>query len=439
MPNATQETTPQTPSMLSGTSADTAGASPGTSPNRKRKLLITLAAMTFLFLLFFIGRYFIWASGHEETDDAYLQGHIHQVSSRVAGTVNQVLVDDNQIVQAGQVLVQLDGRDYQVKLDQAQASLDVAMRQAEAARASVKETATSAVAQRSEASGGVNVAIAGIANAKAQLQAASAGIPKAQADLARARATENREQLDLKRYQDLLTKGQVSRQTVEHAQEAYQVAVADSAAQQQAIVQARAQQTSAQEGIASAQAALQRSQGFLQSADASKLDVNVRDAQFSTAQATVAQAKAALEDARLQLSYTHIVAPVAGRIARKTVEAGQRLQVGQPLLAVVEEKPWIVANFKETQLEKLRPGQVVDIRVDSFPGHTFHGRVDSVSPGSGNQFSLLPPDNATGNFTKIVQRIPVKIVFDADSMRGFDDLLIPGSSAVVTVSVKGKE
>ena len=402
-----------------------------------RKALWVGGAIAFTLIVIVItARYFVWSAGHEETDDAYLQGHVHAVSSRVVGTVQQVLVNDNQLVKERQILVVLDPRDYQVKVDQAQAALDVALKEAQTAQQSIQSTAKTASAQRTEAGGAIGESVASISAAKAGLLAAKAGVPKAEAELASAQATEKREELDLHRYEDLLTKGQVSRQTVDHAREAYQVAVAGTAARQQAVSQAQAQAISAEQAIASAQAALERSQGLLQSADASKLEVNVRDAQFSTAKATIGQASIALEDAKLQLSYTTIVAPVAGRVARKSVEAGERLQVGQPLLAVVEDRPWIVANFKETQLEKIRPNQPVDIRVDSFAHHDFHGHVDSLAPGSGNEFALLPPDNATGNFTKIVQRIPVKIVLDSDSMQGFENLLMPGSSAIVTVSTR---
>ena len=141
----------------------------------------------------------------------------------------------------------------------------------------------------------------------------------------------------------------------------------------------------------------------------------------------------------LQLSYTIIKAPVSGRVGRKSVEAGQRVQIGQPLMAIVEDQPWVVANFKETQLAKMRAGQRVEVEIDTFPKHKFHGRVDSLAPGSGNEFALLPPDNATGNFTKIVQRIPVKIVLDHDSMRGYENLLSPGMSSVVTVTTNNGE
>jgi membrane fusion protein, multidrug efflux system len=401
-----------------------------------RALWIGGAIVFALIVIVISARYIVWSAGHEETDDAYLQGHVHAVSSRVVGTVQQVLVDDNQLVKEGQTLVLLDPRDYQVKVDQAQAALDVALKEAQTAQQSIQSTAKTASAQRTEANGTIRESIANISAAKAGLLAAKAGVAKAEAELASAQATEHREELDLHRYEDLITKGQVSKQTVEHAREAYQVAVAGTAARQQAVSQSQAQAISAEQAIASAQAALERSQGMLQSADASKLEINVRDAQFSTAKASIGQASTALEDAKLQLSYTTIAAPVAGRVARKSVEAGQRLQSGQPLLAVVEDNPWIVANFKETQLENIRPNQPVDIRVDSFPHHDFHGHVDSLAPGSGNEFALLPPDNATGNFTKIVQRIPVKIVLDRNSMHGFETLLMPGTSAIVTVTTR---
>jgi membrane fusion protein (multidrug efflux system) len=354
----------------------------------KKTLWIGVAIVFALIVIGFAARYFVWSASHEETDDAYLQGHVHAVSSRVIGTVQQVLVDDNQLVKEGQVLLLLDPRDYQVKVDQAQAALNVALKEAQTARESIQSTAKTASAQRTEANGTIGESIASITGTKAIFLAARAGIAKAEAELSSAQATEQREELDLHRYEDLLTKGQVSKQTVEHAREAYQVAVAGTAARQQAVSQAQAQAVSSEQAIASAQAQLERSQGMLLSADASKLEINVRDAQYSTAKATIAQASIALEDAKLQLSYTMIVAPVAGRVARKSVEAGQRLQAGQPLLAIVEDSPWIVANFKETQLENMRPNQPVDIRVDSFPHHEFHGHVDSLAPGSGNEFNL---------------------------------------------------
>jgi membrane fusion protein (multidrug efflux system) len=383
----------------------------------------------------FLGaRYFIWAAGHEETDDAYLQGHVHPVSSRITGTVQKVLIDDNQHVVQGQTLATLDPRDYQVRVDQAQAALDVALRQAQTAQASIGTTSQTAMAQTTEARGAIGEATAGISAAKADVTVAQAGVPRAEAELAKADATEHRAELDLHRYEDLLSKGQVSRQTTDHARESYQVSVAAREAAQQEVNQAQAQLPKARQGVISAQSMLEHSEGYLLSAKATGLEVGVRETQFASAQASVQQATAALEDAKLQLSYTVITAPTNGRIGRKSVEVGQRLQVGQPLLAVVEDNVWIVANFKETQLEKMRDKQPVDIEIDSFPHHKFRGHIDSLAPGSGNEFALLPPDNATGNFTKIVQRVPVKIVFEPDSVRGYENLLSPGISAVVTVT-----
>jgi membrane fusion protein (multidrug efflux system) len=159
----------------------------------------------------------------------------------------------------------------------------------------------------------------------------------------------------------------------------------------------------------------------------------VNRAQYQAAQAAIAQAEASLKDAQLQLSYTNIVAPTSGRIGRKTVEVGQRVQPGSPLMAIVGNDYWVTANFKETQMEDIKPGEKVEVELDAFPHHKFVGRVDSISPASGSQFALLPPDNATGNFTKVVQRIPVKITLDSQSIKGYESRITPGMSAVVSV------
>lgn len=400
----------------------------------RQRLLLFIGIIAGCAAIFLGVRYFIWATGHEETDDAYLQGHVHPVSSRISGTVQKVLVDDNQHVIQGETLATLDPRDYQVRVDQAQAALDTALRQAQTAQASIRTTSQSAAAQTTEARGAIDEATAGISAAKADVAVAQAGVPRAEAELVKADATEHRAELDLHRYEDLSSKGQVSRQTTDHARETYQVAVAAREASQQEVTQAQAQLSKAQQGVISAQSLLEHSQGSLLSAKATDLEVGVRQSQFAAAQASVQQATAGLEDAKLQLSYIVITAPTSGRVGRKSVEVGQRLQAGQPLLAVVEDNVWIVANFKETQLEKMRDKQPVEITIDSFPHHVFRGHVDSHAPGSGNEFAFLPPDNATGNFTKIVQRVPVKIVFEADSVRGYENLLSPGLSAVVTVT-----
>jgi membrane fusion protein (multidrug efflux system) len=407
---------------------------PSVQPKKKMLLLAVGAALTIL-LVFGI-RYLIWSSHHEETDDAYLAGHLHPISARITDTVQHVLIDDNQHVVEGQPLVLLDPNDYQVKLDKAQAALDTASRQADTAKAAIRSTSQSATAQTTQALGSIGEAKASIQASKAAVAAAEAGVSRAQAQRQEVNATLAREEADLHRYEDLFAKEQISKQTVDHQRASYQVALASQAGAQEQVRQAQAQLDAAREGVIRTEALLTNSQGGLQSAEATKLETHVREGQFEAAQAAVAQATAALEDAKLQLSYTVIKSPVSGRIGKKSVEDGQRVQIGQPLMAVVEDQPWVIANFKETQLERMRPGQPVELKIDTFPNHTFRGHVDSLAPGSGNEFALLPPDNATGNFTKIVQRIPVKIVFDQDSMHGYEDLLAPGMSAVVTVTTK---
>jgi len=408
----------------------------GRIAGRKRILLIWGGATALVVLLVFGIRYLIWSAHHETTDDAYLAGHLHPISARIMDTVQQVLIDDNQHVVEGQTLVILDPNDYKVRLDQAKAALDAAIRHAETAEAAIRSTSQSATAQTTQARGSIGEAKASIQAAKAAVTVAEAGVPRANAQLQESNASLQREETDLHRYEDLYAKEQVSKQTLDHQRASYQVAVAAQAAAQEQVRQAQAQLVAAQQGVVRTEAQLTNSEGGLQSAQATTLETRVREGQFATAQAAMAQAEASLEDAKLQLSYTIIKAPVSGRIGRKSVEAGQRVQIGQPLMAVVEDHPWVIANFKETQLEKMRAGQRVEVEIDTFPNHKFYGRVDSLAPGSGNEFALLPPDNATGNFTKIVQRIPVKIVLDDDSVRGYENLLSPGMSSVVTVTTR---
>jgi membrane fusion protein (multidrug efflux system) len=386
--------------------------------------------------MFFGVRYLLWSARHETTDDAYVAGHVHPISARITDTVQQVLIDDNQHVIQGQTLVILDPNDYRVRLDRAKAALDAARRKADTAEAAIRSVSQSATAQTTQAQGSIGEAKASIEATKAAVSAAEAGVPRAEAQLNQANVTLQREETDLHRYEELYAKEQVSRQILDHQKASYQVAVAARTASEEQVSQARAQLVAAQEGVVRAESQLTNSEGGLQSAGATRLETRVREGEFATAQAAVAEATAALEEAKLQLSYTIIKALMSGRIGKKSVEAGQRVQVGQPLMAIVEDQPWVVANFKETQLDKMRAGQAVDVEIDTFPKHRFHGHVDSLAPGSGNEFALLPPDNATGNFTKIVQRIPVKIVLDQNSVRGYENLISPGMSSVVTVATK---
>ena len=286
--------------------------------NGRRKTLLIWGGVAVLVLLLALGvRYLVWSAHHESTDDAYLEGHLHPISARITDTVQQVLIDDNQHVVEGQTLVILDPNDYKVRLDEARAALDAAARQADTAEAAIHSTSQSATAQTTQAEGTIGEAKASIQASKAAVTAAEAGVPRAQAQLQEADAALQREDTDLHRYEDLYAKEQVSKQTVDHQRANYQVAVAAQAAAQEQVRQAQAQLVAAQQGVARTEALLTNSQGGLQSAQATRLETRVREGQYATALAAVAQATAALEDANLQLSYTIIKAPATGRIGQK--------------------------------------------------------------------------------------------------------------------------
>lgn len=380
--------------------------------------------------------YWQYASSHEETDNATVAGHIHQISARIPGTVQQVLVNDNQNVQAGELLVKLDPQDYQVKLQQAQADLAAAQQKANTAEINIALSAKNAQASTTQSQGDINKAQAAIAQAQAQVSEAQAGIPRAQAQLAQSQANLRKAETDFNRFSQLYDEGAIAQQQLDTARQAYQVAQAQTQADQELVQQAQAKLAQAQQAVETAQAGLQASRGGLQQSEAKGIQTQVSRSDYSTARTAIDQAQVALKNAQLQLSYTNITAPTSGRIGRKTVEVGQQIQPGTPLMAIVNNEYWITANFKETQLERMHPGQEVEIKLDAFPHKQFVGRVDSVSPASGAQFALLPPDNATGNFTKVVQRIPVKVVFDPQSLQGYEAQITPGMSATVTVEVK---
>jgi len=353
-----------------------------------RRAIVIGAIILFVLIL---GGVLFWlhARNYVTTDDAYTTGHVHQISARIAGTVTAVLVDDNQDVRMDEVLVRLDPRDNEVALQKARASLQQAQSQVVQARAKVLQT-------------------------QAQRSASQAQVLQAQAQVSQAKAQLEKAQSDYDRIAGLFTKDlkAVSKADVDAATEAF-----DSA---------RSALEGAQANVASATAQVQAADANVQAAEG--------DAQVAEANVSVADSQ--VKDAELQLSYCNVLAPVAGKVSKKTVEAGQRLEPGQALMAVVPEDIWVLANLKETQLDRVQVGQRVDIHIDALPGKTFYGSVDSIQEGSGATFSLLPPDNATGNFTKIVQRVPVKIVFDPDSTRDFLDKIVPGLSVEPTIDLR---
>jgi membrane fusion protein, multidrug efflux system len=405
-------------------------------PKRRKYLLFAGLGIGLIAIGVFGFRWWRYASTHQDTDDAYVVGNIHPISSRVNGTVIAVQVNDNQQVKVGQVLVKLDPKDYQSQVQQAEAALAVARRQADTANTQIALSAQTTTGNTTEAQGNISSASAAIANAQAAVRESEAGIPAAQAQVDQAQANLQKAQADYDRYTTLYQQGAVTRQQLDNARNSYQVAVAQKNSAQEQVKQAQAKLAQSQEDVSKAQAQLTASQGGLQQAQAGQEQTQVSRNQYQAALAQIAQAQTKLRDAQLQLSYTTIVAPNAGVIGNKQVQLGQRVETGTPLMSVVDNQYWVTANFKETQLEQMQRGERVEIKLDTFPHHPFYGRVDSFAPASGSQFALLPPDNATGNFTKIVQRIPVKIVFDPQSIHGYEDRVTPGMSAVISVEVR---
>ena len=402
---------------------------------RRRLLFAGLGVLAVVGGVFGI-RWFEYASVHESTDDAYVTADVHPVSSRINGTVNGLLVNDNQHVQAGQLLVTLDPRDYQVEAQQAEASLESAQRQANAALSQINLSSQTALGNTQNAQGNVGSASASISTAIAAVKAAQAGVPAAQAQVAQANANLQKAQADYNRYSVLYQQGVIASQQMDTARAAYQVDLAQRNSAIQAVAQAQASLAQAQENVTKAQAQLAASKGGLLQAKATGVQTQVSRSQYQAAQAAIAQSQASLHNAQLQLSYTNIYAPTSGTVGNKSAEVGERLQPGTPLMAITQDDEWVVANYKETQLAKMRVGQQVEIHVDAIPDRNFIGYVNSFSPGSGATFALLPSDNATGNFTKIVQRIPVKIVFDPNSIRGYQSRIVPGLSVETSVNVK---
>ena len=364
------------------------------------KWVMLLVALVIVAAGVWVWRYF---AVRESTDDAQIDGYIYPVSARISGTVRRVNYDNNTYVEKGAVLVELDPTDYQVALQHAQAELADAEANAQAARTTVPITHTGTSSQLSGAEAALATARKEEQAARAHVADAEAWYTKAASDFSRMKQSIAKDEISQQQYDATLAAEQAAKATVEAAH-------ANLAAAQSRVAQAEA-------GVRSAQTAPQQ--------------VAVVRSRAGAAEATVARAKATLEQARLNLQYTTIRAPVAGVVSQRNVEVGQVIQAGQPLFGIVDlDNIWVTANFKETQLKNMRPGQPARIEVDAY-GRTYSGHVDSIGGATGARFSLLPPENATGNYVKVVQRVPVKIFFE----KGQDPkhLLRPGMSVVPTV------
>jgi membrane fusion protein (multidrug efflux system) len=362
--------------------------------NPRARFYAIAAVLALIVLGVFAWRYF---QSYESTDDAEVDGHLMPLSTRVSGYVTKVNVDDNQYVTAGTVLVEIDPRDYQVAVDQAEAALEDARATAQASNLNVPITNINTSSQLSSSEADIENAKAGIAAAQQQYDAA-------QAQLAEAEANSTKAQLDLGRYKQLVDKQEISQQSYDQADAA---AKADAAA----VVAARASASAAAQQVTQARSKLVNAEAGLRASQTAPRQVATSQARALSADATVKQKQALLDQAELNLQYTRIVAPVNG-VVTKNVEVGMNVQPGQQLVSIVPlEDVWVTANFKETQLKNMRVGQHAKIKVDAN-GRTYNGHLDSFANSSGARLSLLPPENATGNYVKVVQRIPVKIVLE---------------------------
>jgi len=379
----------------------------------------------------------VWAgAGKESTDDAQIDGRITQIAARVGGTVIKVGVSDNQYVDAGTVLIEVDPKDYQVALAKAEAELADARANALAAGSNVPIATVSTTSDVRTAESSLDEAQAAIAVADRQFEAAQAQRTAADARLRERRAAATKAERDVERLKPLVAKEEVAQQqydatvaTADSARAAVDAAVADLAAAGSAV--AVAEQRALQ-----AKSAATRAQAGLASAQTGPEQMQITRARASAAEARVKQAEAAVAQAQLALDRAVIKAPIAGIVGRKAVEVGQTVQPSQPVMAIVSrDEVWVVANFKETQLADMHPGQTASIEVDALDGKTFAGTIESVGAATGAKFSLLPPDNATGNYVKVVQRVPVKITLAAG--QDPEHRLRPGMSVEVHVDTQG--
>jgi membrane fusion protein (multidrug efflux system) len=389
--------------------SDPPAKSVAVKPAGRKSPLGRALRLVILGLLLLVGGYYGWqqyrfSRHYESTDDAFINRHITQISARVGGPIVKLYVRDNQQVKAGDLLAEVDPADYQQAMDRAQAEVDAAVARLRSAKATLEMTRVT-----SEAA---------LAVANEQLNAMRAQQAEAGSNLQAAEAERDKDQADLKRLRDMAA-NLVSRQQLD-------AALAAAKATEAAVAAANKHRTSMAAQVAEARARVE-------SAQAALTQVQVAEAKVQQNAAEVERARTGLRQAKLNLSYTRITAPEDGYVSKKAVEQGAYSQAGQTILALVSRDVWVVANFKETQLDRIRVGQPVDVHVDAFPDEIYHGHVESIQPGTGARFSLLPPENATGNYVKVVQRVPVKILFDSMPT---DHFLAAGMSVEPDVKVQ---
>jgi membrane fusion protein (multidrug efflux system) len=435
---------------------------PRKRPLYRRPAFLIIAALVLIVAAVLGVRYWLYARAHETTDDAFVDGRIVQLSPKISGYVKKVYVADNQQVKEGDLIAELDARDYETRLTQARAALEAGLAQQRQAQTGVALTRATARANVQQASAVVQQARSGVQTARvsataerSRISQAAAGVTTAQANVEQAsaqvsaaQAEATRANNDVQRYQSLFERDEISRQRLDQAIATASTANAQLEAARQRVAAAQAQVNEARSGqataaeiarraqtqIGGAQAGVNEALGRLSQASTGPQQIAASQSQVETAGANIEQLRAAVEQAQLDLSYTKIYAPETGRVTRKAIEEGVLVQPGQPLMALVTGEVWVTANFKENQIGKLRPGEAVEIKVDAYPDKIFKAHVDSLQAGTGARFSLLPAENATGNYVKVVQRVPVKIVFDEQP--DAQHMVAPGMSVEPEVEVR---
>jgi membrane fusion protein (multidrug efflux system) len=393
-------------------------------PKRSRARIIVPIVLVLLAVVgYFLWRYF---GSYESTDDAQIDGHLNAISARINGQVNEVLVDEEQFVKKGDVLVKIDPRDYEVAVAKAEADLADAEASLEGSRTDVPVTSTTTESTLSSARFGHADAGAGLTGAERQFNAAQARLETARAQVSEAEANYKKANDDAERYKMLVAKDEISAQVYDQAVQTAAAAKATLGARTASVAEAQQNITVAEATIEQARARVSQADASIQAALTAPQQIAISQSKAKSAAAKLAQQKALLDQARLNLSYCTIVAPVSGIAGKKTVEIGQNVSPGQQLLVVVPlDDIWVTANFKETQLRKMKAGQKVKFSVDAYD-HEYTGHVTGIAGAAGSRLSLLPPENATGNYVKVVQRLPVRI--DIDSGQNSDHRLRPGMS-----------
>ncbi len=402
-----------------------AAETPAVKPKSKARFIVPAV----LLVLAVVG-YFVWQnlSKYENTDDAEVDGHITAVSPRISGQIVKVLVEDQQVVKAGDPLVEIDPRDYEIAVAKAEADLADTVASFQSSRIDVPITTTNTASQLSSARSGRLDAGSGLIVAERQQNAAKARVETARAQVREAEANYKKALDDQERYGKLVAKAEISQQQYDTAVSAAAAAKATLDARQAAVTEAQQNLDASDASVKQAQARISQAEATVNSALTAPQQIQVTQAKMRSWEAKVAQQQALLDQAKLNLTYTKIVAPIGGIIGKKSAEAGQFVGPGQQLLAIVPlEDIWITANLKETQLRKVKVGQRVSVSVDAY-GRTYNGKVTGIGGASGAKYSLLPPENATGNYVKVVQRIPVRI--DLDPGQNDDHRLRPGMSVV---------